>query len=142
MKSNDMFKFMLTSLKTATIGFKCSVSKGYLDHILVQNHVYNGTFGPWIEEKKEILHEYVILRNVVSLRELYFKAKSTFISISSTLVVDNSLTLSQMSMNAFKTSLLNIQKDSNISTSIKLPIKNECHFDNQVETTLYSNFNC
>jgi hypothetical protein len=99
-----MFKFMLTS---ATIGFKCSVSKGYLDHILVQNHVYNGTFGPWIEEKKEILHEYVI-----SLRELYSKARSTFTSISSALVVDNSLTLSQMSMKTFKTSLLNMQKDS------------------------------
>lgn len=56
--------------------------------------------------------------------------------------MDNSLTLSQMSMKAFKTSLLNTQKDSNISTSIKLPIKNECNFDNQVETSLYSNFNC
>jgi len=117
-----MFKFILTSLKTATIGFKCSVSKGYLDHILVQNHVYNGTFGPCIEEKNEILHEYAI-RDVVSVREPYFKARSTFISISSALVVDNSLTLSQMSMKAFKTSLLNIQKDSDISTSIKLPIK-------------------
>jgi hypothetical protein len=113
---------MLTSLKTTTIGFKCSVSKGYLDHILVQNHVYYRTFGPWIEEKKEILHEYAI-RDVVSLRELYLKARSTFISISSTFAMNNSLTLSQMSMKAFKTSLLNIQNDNNISTSIKLPIK-------------------
>jgi len=131
---------MLTSLKT-TIGFKCSVSKGYLDHILVQNHVYNDTFGLWIEERKEMLHEYAI-RDVVSLRELYFKARIVFISNSSALVVDNSLTLSQMSMKAFKTCLLNIQNDSNIFTSIKLPIKNECHFDDQVGTSLYSNFNC
>lgn len=77
---------------------------------------------PGQKRKKEILHEYAV-RDVVSLRDLYFKARSIFISISSALVMYNSLTLSQMSMKAFKTSLLNIQKDSDISTSIKLPIK-------------------
>ena len=60
MKSKDMYKFMMTSLRNATISFKCSVTKSSFDHIKVQKYVNNGTFDTWINNNQNILYEYII----------------------------------------------------------------------------------
>ena len=128
LKSKDMFRFMLTSLKKASEGFKCNVTKGELNHHEVQRFNNNNTYGEWIKNNKELLVDYAI-KDVISLSELYFKSRMIFKEINEDLVMDHCLTLSQMSMTAFKMSLLKSIVDGKGKYLIKLPIVNNNLFD-------------
>lgn len=104
MYSKDMYRFMLMSLKDATKSFQCNKQKGYIDHTIVQYQVQINNFDSWIKQNKDSVIQYAI-SDVESLMELYFKAENTFKSINPLLSMSNKLSLSQMSMHAFKSSL-------------------------------------
>lgn len=104
--SKDAIRFFATSLRKATESFKCSVSKGVLDHREVQHHVDNGTFHTYMKENSDKITEYA-LGDVDSLCELYFKAKKTFLEINKKFNMDECITISQMSMRGFRDSLSN-----------------------------------
>lgn len=104
MCSKDAYRFFITSLKQATKSFKCVTQKGEFKHHIVQEHVDENTYETWFKENKEALIDYA-LRDVVSLKELYFKALNMFKHINQDLDMDRSLTLSQMSMSAFSRSI-------------------------------------
>lgn len=86
MKSKYMYQSMFMSLKKATTGFKCDITKGYLDHNIVQSDIYNGTFETYMNENRTMIED-CAKRDVISLKELYFKAKSIFKSINTNLMM-------------------------------------------------------
>ena len=72
------------------------------------------------------------MNNVVSLKDLYFKARFTFKRINKNLNIDKALTLSQMSMIAFKESLY-VRHDC---YRIKLPIIKDVSLDKTIRLSM------
>lgn len=126
-RSQDMYRFMLTSLRKATQDFGCTASKGSLDHREVQRAVENAQYESWYKKNIESLNKYAIM-DVISLAELYFKAKQTFSSIHPELKMDDCVTLSQMSMQAFKSQLADM--------GMKLPVLDTMDKDNLLRKAL------
>lgn len=124
--SKDAYRFFISSLSSATQSFKCSVSKGVLDHELIQRELEAGRFTEWLKENKDRVVEYAVA-DVVSLAELYFKARKTFKEINENLNMDTSLTLSQMSMNAFRSSL---------PKGVRLPIVKDMETDSIIRKAM------
>ena len=100
--SKDLNRFLNTSLREALEGFGCKVQKGDLDHKQVQLAVENEKFTEYMEENISGVVSYS-RGDVFGLKELYFKTRKTFLDISPVMDIDKFLTLSQMSMKAFKT---------------------------------------
>jgi hypothetical protein len=100
MISKDAYMFFNTSLQKSVESFKCYTLKGNLDHLAIQTAVYNDKYDEWINIHKDEVINYAY-SDVMSLQELYFKAKKTFMKININMNIDNYLTISQMSMKIF-----------------------------------------
>lgn len=101
LKSKDLNRFLNTSLRDALSGFGCNVQKGDLDHKKVQLAVENNKFSEFMQDNIAEVVKYG-RGDVFGLRELYFKVRKTFLDIDAAMDINKFLTLSQMSMKAFK----------------------------------------
>jgi hypothetical protein len=116
--TKDLYRFLMTSLQKATQNFKCNISKKFLDHRQIQEHVDDDTFTRYLDDNRDNIIEYSLC-DVLSLTELYFKVSEAFTNIDKNMSIDSCLTLSHMSMKAFKAHLISLR---NTPKSMALPI--------------------
>jgi hypothetical protein len=103
--SKDVYRFLMTSLRNAAKSFKCNTQKLEINHEDIQRSVNMGTYDKYMtNDIIDKIGKYAEV-DVVSLAELYFKIVKEFKNIDDNLDVTKSLTISHMSMNAFKTNL-------------------------------------
>jgi hypothetical protein len=101
LQSKDLFRFLNTSLANALKSFGCQINKDELDHKEIQLAVERGEFTDYISKNRYKIIEYA-RKDVEGLSELYFKVRDTFLSIDPMMDINNYMTLSQMSMDAFQ----------------------------------------
>jgi len=123
--TKDLYRFLMTSLRKAAKNFKCDINKKSLDHRQVQDHVDNGTFTQYVDINKDSIIEYS-LYDVLSLTELYFKVSKSFLKINENMSIDSSVTLSHMTMKAYKKYLMSLR---DTSKPMSLPIVSTFEYD-------------